>query len=79
MLVTPVETNQTEELSCGRTPRLGNSPERARFAKSKDITPCGYSITMNERGKIIRTIAAVRPKLKIRTRVSDGKFGSETL
>jgi len=37
----------------------------------------GYSITMNERGKIIRTIAAVRPKMKIRTRVSDGEFSSE--
>src|SRR5207249_11293907 len=33
----------------------------------------GYSITMNERGKIIRTIAAVRPKMKIHTRVSDGE------
>jgi exodeoxyribonuclease VII large subunit len=39
----------------------------------------GYSITTNERGKIIRTIAAVRPKMKIRTRVSDGEFGSEIL
>src|SRR5947208_8983161 len=39
----------------------------------------GYSITMNERGRIIRTITAVRPKMKIRTRVSDGEFGSETL
>jgi exodeoxyribonuclease VII large subunit len=38
----------------------------------------GYSITMNERGKIIRTTGAVRPKMKIRTRVSDGEFGSET-
>jgi exodeoxyribonuclease VII large subunit len=37
----------------------------------------GYSITTNERGKIIRTIAAVRPKMKIRTRVSDGEFSSE--
>jgi exodeoxyribonuclease VII large subunit len=37
----------------------------------------GYSITMNERGKIIRTIAAVRPNMKIRTRVSDGQFGSK--
>jgi hypothetical protein len=34
---------------------------------------------MNERGKIIRTIAAVRQKMKIRTGVSDGEFGSETL
>src|SRR5713101_3094009 len=39
----------------------------------------GYSITTNERGKIIRTIAAVRPKMKIRTRVRDGEFGSEIL
>jgi exodeoxyribonuclease VII large subunit len=39
----------------------------------------GYSITMNEHGKIIRTIAAVRPKMKIRTRVSDGEFGSDVL
>jgi exodeoxyribonuclease VII large subunit len=38
----------------------------------------GYSITMSERGKIVRTIAAVRPKMKIRTRVSDGEFSSET-
>src|SRR5213596_1712347 len=37
----------------------------------------GYSITMTERGKIIRTITAVRSKMKIRTRVSDGEFGSE--
>jgi exodeoxyribonuclease VII large subunit len=37
----------------------------------------GYSITMDERRKIVRTIATVRPKMKIRTRVSDGEFGSE--
>jgi exodeoxyribonuclease VII large subunit len=37
----------------------------------------GYSITTNERGKIIRTISAVRPKMKIRTRVTDGEFSSE--
>ena len=34
---------------------------------------------MNERGQIIRTIAAVRPKMKIRTRVTDDEFGSEVL
>src|SRR5438094_1135033 len=39
----------------------------------------GYSITTNERGKIIRTITAVRAKMKIRTRVSDGEFDSEIL
>jgi len=37
----------------------------------------GYSLTMTERGKIIGTIAAVRPKMKIRTRLSDGEFASE--
>jgi exodeoxyribonuclease VII large subunit len=39
----------------------------------------GYSITLDERGDIIRTIMAVRPKMKIRTRLSDGEFGSETI
>jgi exodeoxyribonuclease VII large subunit len=39
----------------------------------------GYSITTDERGKVIRIIAAVRPRMKIQTRVSDGEFRSETL
>ena len=39
----------------------------------------GYSITINDSGKIIRTIDAVRPNMKIRTRISDGEFGSEVL
>jgi exodeoxyribonuclease VII large subunit len=39
----------------------------------------GYSITINDRGQIIRTTADVRPKMVIRTRVSDGEFGSEIL
>ncbi len=39
----------------------------------------GYSITRDDRGKLIRSVATVRPKMKIRTRVSDGEFGSEIL
>jgi exodeoxyribonuclease VII large subunit len=39
----------------------------------------GYSITMNDRGQIIRTTAVVTPKMKIRTRLSDGEFASEVL
>ena len=39
----------------------------------------GYSITMNERGNVIGTITAAWPKMKIRTRVSDGEFSSEIL
>jgi len=38
----------------------------------------GYSITRNERGELIRSVTAVRPKMKIRTRVSDGEFESTT-
>ena len=41
--------------------------------------PTRVQITTNERGKIIRTTAAVRPKMKIRTRVSEGEFGSEVV
>jgi exodeoxyribonuclease VII large subunit len=36
----------------------------------------GYSITMNERGELIRSVSDVQPQMKIRTRVSDGEFGS---
>jgi len=47
---------------------------------SPDATLRGaHSITVIERGKIIRTITAVGPKIKIRTRVTDGEFGSEIL
>jgi exodeoxyribonuclease VII large subunit len=37
----------------------------------------GYSITTTEHGEIIRSVAAVRPKVKIKTRVADGEFGSQ--
>jgi len=37
----------------------------------------GYSITKNEHGELIRSVTAVRPKMKIRTRVSDGEFESQ--
>ena len=39
----------------------------------------GYSITMDQMGKLIRSVTTVRPRMKIRTRVSDGEFGSEIL
>jgi len=39
----------------------------------------GYSITTDAAGKVIQTVAAARPKSKIRTRVSDGEFESEVL
>ena len=36
----------------------------------------GYSITTDERGKLVRSVVTVRPKMKIKTRVSDGEFES---
>src|SRR5438128_316832 len=39
----------------------------------------GYSITTDESGKVIRAIANVRAKMKIKTRVTDGEFESQTL
>ena len=38
----------------------------------------GYSITTDDRGEVIRTVAAIHPRMKIRTRVTDGEFGSDT-
>src|SRR5437764_5465365 len=39
----------------------------------------GYSITTDAEGKVIRSVAAARPKSKIKTRVVDGEFESEVL
>lgn len=39
----------------------------------------GYTITTDERGKLIRSVATVRSKMKIKTRVSDGEFESQVL
>jgi exodeoxyribonuclease VII large subunit len=39
----------------------------------------GYSITRDTKGNLIRTVRDVRPRMKIRTRVNDGEFGSEVL
>ena len=36
----------------------------------------GYSITVDASGKLIRSAKSVHPKMKIRTRVSDGEFES---
>jgi exodeoxyribonuclease VII large subunit len=73
--------------------RLRDSPARVlenarhRFQKIEGILRVlgpdatlrrGYSITTDARGKLIRSVAIVRPKMKIRTRVSDGEFESTT-
>ncbi|MGH8094590.1 MAG: exodeoxyribonuclease VII large subunit [Chthoniobacterales bacterium] len=37
----------------------------------------GYSITQDEKGNLLRSVAVVRPKMRIRTRISDGEFDSD--
>jgi exodeoxyribonuclease VII large subunit len=74
--------------------RLAESPKRVlenvrhRFREVEGILRVlgpeatlrrGYSITTDDRGELIRTVASVHPKMKIKTRVSDGEFGSEAL
>ena len=39
----------------------------------------GYSITTDNRGRIVRTIASVSPQMKVHTRVADGEFDSQVL
>ncbi len=38
----------------------------------------GYSITTNESGEIIRSVAAVESRMKIKTRLRDGEFESQS-
>ena len=74
--------------------RFGELPKRAienarhRFQRTEGILRVlgpdatlrrGYSITKNERGELIRTVTAVRPKMRVKTRVADGEFESEIL
>jgi exodeoxyribonuclease VII large subunit len=72
--------------------RLVASPVRAvqnakqRFARIEGILRVlgpdatlrrGYSITTDDRGEVIRTVAVIHPRMKIRTRVNDGEFESD--
>jgi exodeoxyribonuclease VII large subunit len=74
--------------------RLRESPERVlenarhRFQKIEGILRVlgpdatlrrGYSITTDECGQLIRSAANIRPKMKIKTRLADGEFDSQTL
>src|SRR5689334_20514858 len=74
--------------------RLRESPARVlenarhRFQKIEGILRVlgpeatlrrGYSITTDTNGKLIRSVAAVRSQMQIKTRLSDGEFESQTL
>ena len=39
----------------------------------------GYSMTMDDQGRLIRSMKSVRPKMKVRTRLADGQFESSVL
>jgi exodeoxyribonuclease VII large subunit len=70
-----------------QTPRLLEKA-RQRFQAAEGILRVvspeatlhrGYSITTDNAGKVIQSVAAARPKSKVRTRVADGEFESEVL
>src|SRR5438128_496559 len=56
--------------------RFGRTEELLRVLGPDATLRRGYSMTTDGGGKLIRTVAAVRPKMKIRTRLSDGEFES---
>ena len=60
------ETRQRWERSAGMLRILGPGATLER----------GYSITRDAHGNVIRTVAAVAPRMKIRSRVRDGEFES---
>ena len=73
---------QRRLLECGRQ-RLMNASQRweraagmLRLLGPEQTLERGYSITRGQEGKVIRSVGVVRPKMKIRTRVSDGEFES---
>jgi exodeoxyribonuclease VII large subunit len=66
-------------------PAASLSKARDRFARSEAMLRVlgpeatlrrGYSVTTDAEGTVIRSTAAVKAKMKIRTRVSDGDFES---
>ena len=68
-----------------KAPRASFATAKDRFAHSESLLRVlgpdatlrrGYSITTDVKGKVIRTTSAAEPKMKIRTRVSDGEFES---
>ena len=56
--------------------RLKRAAEMLRILGPEATLVRGYSITTDANENIIRTTLAVRPGMKIRTRLSDGEFGS---
>ena len=58
--------------------RFGRMEKILRVLGPQATLGRGYSMTTDREGNLVRSIDAVRPKMKIRTRVSDGEFGSIT-
>jgi exodeoxyribonuclease VII large subunit len=66
----PLSLNQARE-------RFGRAEGILRAVGPEATLGRGYSITTDAHGKLVRSIKLVKPKMKIRTRVSDGEFDSE--
>jgi exodeoxyribonuclease VII large subunit len=56
--------------------RWEHSASMLRLLGPEGTLQRGYSVTRDEAGNLIQSLALVRPEMKIRTRVSDGEFGS---
>ncbi len=73
-------------LRLSRSPRVALEARRAavarRAAQLKALNPLailnrGYSVTLDNGGRVVQSVRAVRPGDRIRTRVADGEFQSE--
>jgi exodeoxyribonuclease VII large subunit len=39
----------------------------------------GYSVTLDAQGRVVQSVKAAKPGMRLRTRVADGDFQSEVL
>ncbi len=71
-----------------RAPRVALEARRAvvlqRAAQLRALNPLailtrGYSVTLDGQGRVVQSVRAVRPGLRLRTRVRDGEFQSEVI
>jgi exodeoxyribonuclease VII large subunit len=69
-----------------RAPRVALDARRAamahRSAQLRALNPLailtrGYSVTLDGQGRVVQSVRAVRPGMRLRTRVTDGEFQSE--
>ncbi len=69
-----------------RTPRVTLEARRAvvthRSAQLRALNPLailtrGYSVTLDDQNRVVHSVRAIKPGMRLRTRVTDGEFQSE--